>query len=136
VYFVVTDRFVNGDTGNDHRDQGGGSTRTFDIPLPPCNGVAGNIGYLGGDFKGIADHLDYIREMGFTSVWITPVVDNPDEAFHRRLANRVAAASSATAARAGYHGYWGVEFLQASTNTCPARGWTSPAWPMPCTPRT
>ena len=72
MYFVVTDRFVNGDTSNDHRDQGGGranpKTRTFDIPLPPCNGVAGNIGYLGGDFKGIADNLDYIRGMGFTSV--------------------------------------------------------------------
>ena len=32
VYFVVTDRFVNGDPGNDHRDQGG-AHRTFDIPL-------------------------------------------------------------------------------------------------------
>ncbi|HVJ38382.1 MAG TPA: cyclomaltodextrin glucanotransferase, partial [Stenotrophomonas sp.] len=32
VYFVVTDRFVNGDTGNDHRDQGGAHP-TFDIPV-------------------------------------------------------------------------------------------------------
>ena len=37
VYFVMTDRFVNGDPGNDHRQQGG-KLRTFDIPLPPCNG--------------------------------------------------------------------------------------------------
>ena len=80
VYFVVTDRFVNGDTGNDHRDQGG-AHKTFDIPLPACDGVVDNIGYLGGDFKGIADNLDYIRGMGFTSIWITPIVDNPDEAF-------------------------------------------------------
>src|SRR5690606_31852852 len=61
VYFVVTDRFVNGDPGNDHRDQGG-ANRSFDIPLPPCDGVSGNIGYLGGDFRGLADNLDYIRD--------------------------------------------------------------------------
>jgi len=67
VYFVMTDRFVNGDPANDQRDQGG-ALHTFNIPLPPCNGVSGNIGYMGGDFKGIADHLDYIHAMGFTSV--------------------------------------------------------------------
>ena len=67
VYFVVTDRFVNGDPANDQRDQGG-RHRTFDIPLPPCDGVAGNIGYLGGDFKGLADNLDYIRGLGFNAV--------------------------------------------------------------------
>ena len=33
VYFVVTDRFVNGDPSNDHRDQGG-ALRTFDLPTP------------------------------------------------------------------------------------------------------
>ncbi len=106
VYFVVTDRFVNGDTSNDHRDQG-----TFDIPLPPCNGVSGNIGYLGGDFKGLAGHLDYIREMGFTSVWITPVVDNPDEPFTGGAAP-TCGGSLADKGKTGYHGYWGVNFYQ------------------------
>ena len=115
VYFVVTDRFVNGDTSNDHRDQGGGranpKTRTFDIPLPPCNGVAGNIGYLGGDFKGIADNLDYIRGMGFTSVWITPVVDNPDEAFTG--GSPPGCGSILTdQGKSGYHGYWGTNFFK------------------------
>ena len=43
VYFVVTDRFVNGDPSNDQREQGG-AHRTFDRPLAPCDGVAGNIG--------------------------------------------------------------------------------------------
>ena len=108
VYFVVTDRFVNGDTGNDHRDQGG-AHRTFDSPLPACDGVAGNIGYLGGDFKGIADNLDYIRAMGFTSVWITPVIDNPDQAF---TGGSPASCGSILTDRgkSGYHGYWGVDF--------------------------
>lgn len=110
VYFVMTDRFVNGDPGNDHRDQGG-AHRTFDIPLPPCNGVAGNIGYLGGDFKGLADHLDYIREMGFTSVWITPIVDNPDEAFTGGTAPSCKGFLS-DKGKTGYHGYWGVNFYK------------------------
>ena len=110
VYFVVTDRFVNGDPGNDQRDQGG-RHRTFDIPLPPCDGVAGNIGYLGGDFKGLADNLDYIHGMGFGAVWITPIVQNPDQSFTGGeppgcgtiLTDR---------GKTGYHGYWGVNFYE------------------------
>ena len=108
VYFVVTDRFVNGDSGNDQRHQGG-KLRTFDIPLAPCNGVAGNIGYLGGDFRGLADNLDYIREMGFTSVWITPIVDNPDEAFTGGSKPGCGTILS-DQGKSGYHGYWGVDF--------------------------
>ena len=42
VYFVVTDRFVNGDTSNDQREQGG-EHRTFDIPVPCADGIDGNI---------------------------------------------------------------------------------------------
>ncbi|MCP2835082.1 alpha-amylase family glycosyl hydrolase, partial [Salmonella enterica] len=72
---------VNGDPSNDHRDQGG-ANRTFDRPVPGGPpGRSDNIGYLGGDFKGLLDHAVYIREMGFGAVWITPIVDNPDEAF-------------------------------------------------------
>ena len=110
VYFVVTDRFVNGDRSNDHRDQGG-RHGTFDIPLEPCDGVAGNIGYLGGDFKGIADNLDYIHGMGFSAVWITPIVDNPDEAFSG--GDPVSCGSILTdRGKTGYHGYWGVNFYE------------------------
>ncbi|NLW97346.1 MAG: cyclomaltodextrin glucanotransferase, partial [Xanthomonadaceae bacterium] len=110
VYFVVTDRFVNGDPGNDHRDQGG-EHRTFDIPLPPCDGVSGNIGYLGGDFRGLADNLDYIQDMGFSAVWITPVVDNPDQAF---TGGEPPGCGSILTDRGktGYHGYWGVNFFK------------------------
>jgi len=110
VYFVVTDRFVNGDPGNDHRDQGG-ERRTFDIPLPPCDGVVDNIGYLGGDFKGLADNLDYIHGMGFGAVWITPVVQNPDESF---TGGEPPGCGSILTDRGktGYHGYWGVDFYE------------------------
>ncbi len=110
VYFVLTDRFVNGDPGNDHRDQGG-ARRTFDIPLPPCDGVAGNIGYLGGDFRGLLDNAGYIRDLGFTAVWLTPIVDNPDEAFSG--GDEVSCSSFLSdRGKTGYHGYWGVNFFE------------------------
>ena len=47
VYFVLTDRFVDGDSSNNHSQQGG-ANRTFDRPLRGANGVPDNIGYLGG----------------------------------------------------------------------------------------
>jgi len=110
VYFVMTDRFVNGDRSNDHRDQGG-ARRTFDIPLAPCDGVAGNIGYLGGDFRGLLDNAGYIRDLGFTAVWLTPIVDNPDEAFSG--GDGISCTSFLSdRGKTGYHGYWGVNFFQ------------------------
>ena len=108
VYFVVTDRFVNGDVGNDHRDQGGAHP-TFDIPLPECDGVSANIGYLGGDFKGLLDNADYIREMGFTALWITPIADNPNQAFTG--GDEISCTSFLSDhGKAGYHGYWAMNF--------------------------
>jgi cyclomaltodextrin glucanotransferase len=111
VYFVMTDRFVNGDTGNDQRTQGG-KNRSFDRPTPNAPaGKSDNVGYLGGDFKGLLDHADYIAGMGFGAVWITPIVDNPDEAF--------TGGTPATwngfwtdGGKTGYHGYWGVNFYK------------------------
>ena len=109
VYFVLTDRFVNGDPGNDHREQGG-ANRTFDRPLETKSGVPDNIGYLGGDFAGILANAEYIRDMGFTAVWVTPIVDNPDEAFTGGF--RVGEGFFADRGKTGYHGYWGVNFYR------------------------
>lgn len=110
VYFVVTDRFVNGDPGNDHRDQGG-EHPTFDIPVHCADGIDGNIGYLGGDFRGLLDNAGYIRGLGFGAVWITPIVDNPDQAF---TGSRPVTCSSSLTDRGktGYHGYWGINFYK------------------------
>lgn len=111
VYFVVTDRFVNGDTGNDQREQGG-AWRTFDRPVPGAPaGESDNIGYLGGDFKGVVNNLDYIHDMGFSAIWITPIVDNPDAAFSG--GKPVSWGSFWTdQGKTGYHGYWGVNFCK------------------------
>ena len=79
IYFVLTDRFANGDPSND--DQHGGE---FD----PANGDK----YSGGDLAGVTNHLDYIQGLGATAVWITPPVANM---WWDPLAGS-----------AGYHGYW------------------------------
>mgnify|MGYP001182305471 CR=1 FL=1 len=111
IYFVMTDRFVNGDTSNDHRDQGG-KHRSFDLPVPGApEGESDNVGYLGGDFKGIVDNADYIRDMGFTSVWVTPIVDNPDEAFTGGTPVKWGAMFT-DQGKSGFHGYWGVNFYE------------------------
>ncbi len=85
IYFVMTDRFANGDPSND--DQGRGE---FD-PSSPAH-------FSGGDLQGIIDRLDYIQGLGATAVWITPPVANmwwdPLQQY------------------GGYHGYWARDLKQ------------------------
>lgn len=114
VYFVLTDRFVNGDPSNDQREQGANdpALRTFDRPVPGAPaGRSDNVGYLGGDFKGLLDNAKYIRDMGFGAVWITPIVDNPDEAFTGGDAVKWGGMFT-DRGKTGFHGYWGVNFYK------------------------
>lgn len=65
IYFVITTRFYDGDTSN--------NVHCWD------DGHAGNPDSdpaWRGDFKGLIDKLDYIKALGFTAIWITPVVTN------------------------------------------------------------
>jgi glycosidase len=88
VYFVMTDRFENGDSSNDF---GGATDGRYASGYVPDE-----IGWWhGGDFKGITQRINYIRDMGFTSIWITPPVKQV-----------IFQGSSAS-----YHGYWGLDFL-------------------------
>ena len=119
IYFVVTDRFVNGDPGNDQRKQGGAHP-TFDVPIAGPDGETDNIGYLGGDFKGVLDNAGYIRDLGFSAVWITPITDNPDEAFTGGDEIRWGA-SLADHGKTGYHGYWSDNFF-ALDEHLPSKG--------------
>ena len=80
IYFVMTTRFYDGDTSNnvqcwDGKDKNGESD-------PPWRG----------DFKGLIEKLDYIKALGFTAVWITPVVKN--------------------ASGYDYHGYHAINFKE------------------------
>jgi alpha-amylase len=91
IYFVMLDRFANGDPSN---DKGG---------LIGAPGVTGfepaNPGfYHGGDIQGLIKKIPYIKSLGFTAIWVTPVV--------RQQTMSVDGNSTA------YHGYWGVGFDQ------------------------
>lgn len=70
VYFLMTDRFVDGDPNNNFEKQGG-ELPTFRQRIADDNGNEAFVGYMGGDFKGILDNAGYINELGFTSIWLT-----------------------------------------------------------------
>jgi alpha-amylase len=89
IYFVMVDRFENGDPTNDRGLlQGDRSITGFDLSDPGF--------FHGGDLKGLIKRIDYIASLGFTAIWITPV------------ARQVTV--SPTAESAAYHGYWGAGF--------------------------
>lgn len=65
IYFVMTTRFYDGDTGNNvHCWEDGKANNPDEDPA------------WRGDFKGLAEKLDYIKALGFSTIWITPVVTN------------------------------------------------------------
>src|ERR1700754_3073507 len=92
-YFVMADRFANGDTENDRGGlTGDRSTHGFDD--------TNRRYYHGGDLRGVIDKLDYIERMGTTAIWLTP-------SFKNRPVQGTGANESA-----GYHGYWITDFTQ------------------------
>ncbi|MGJ8691580.1 MAG: alpha-amylase family glycosyl hydrolase [Thalassotalea sp.] len=110
VYFLLTDRFVDGDKSNNHENQGG-QFPTFNVEINSIDGQEANVGYLGGDFKGVLNNAEYISNMGFTSVWLTPIYDNPDQAFNG--GEKVAFGEYyKDGGKTGYHGYWASNFYE------------------------
>ena len=106
LYFVIVDRFADGDPGNDrHVD-------------PTAKGA-----FHGGDLKGLLARLDEISDLGVTAIWITPVVKN--------IPGFVTGAGFPDWA---YHGYWADDFtklddrfgteqdLRALADACHRRG--------------
>ena len=92
-YFVMTDRFANGDTSNDTGGLTGDRLTTgYD---PTDKGF-----YNGGDLKGLRDKLDYIQGLGTTAIWLTPSFKNKP------------VQGTGDDASAGYHGYWVTDFTQ------------------------
>jgi len=73
IYLITPDRFANGNPGNDNVDGMG----------DPAN-RADKDGRHGGDIEGIARHLDYIADMGFTAIWLNPLLENrmPQVSYH------------------------------------------------------
>ncbi len=82
MYLITPDRFANGDTSNDEiLGMREGLDRSFDD------------GRHGGDIKGILDNIDYIKELGFTAIWLNPILENDMDTY-------------------SYHGYAATDFYK------------------------
>lgn len=95
IYFILTDRFFNGDKTNDKvqnlTDQNGNAyDESIVLQGQPASG------YNGGDIEGIRQKLQYIKDLGFTAIWMTPPVK----------------CQIAEANYHGYHGYWASDFTK------------------------
>ena len=93
IYFLLPDRFENGDPSN---DRGGLSDGRLATGFDPSDKAF----YHGGDLKGLITRLDYIQGLGATTVWVAPV-------FRNKTVQGAAGAESA-----GYHGYWITDFTR------------------------
>lgn len=94
VYFLLTDRFKNGDTSNDNnynRNKPTGKLRGFE----------------GGDLRGVIQKLDegYFEKLGITALWITPIV----EQIHDGV-------DEGTGLTYGFHGYWTRDWTTLDPN--------------------
>ncbi|HEX6637103.1 MAG TPA: alpha-amylase family glycosyl hydrolase [Steroidobacteraceae bacterium] len=93
VYFVLPDRFENGDTANDRGGLTGDRLTTgFD---PTHKGF-----YHGGDLRGLTARLDYIKGLGATAIWLGPIYRNKP------------VQGGPGEESAGYHGYWITDFTR------------------------
>lgn len=91
IYFVLTDRFANGDPKNDTGGiKGDRLKHGFD---PTHKGF-----YQGGDLKGLTQKLDYLQSMGMTAIWFAPIFKNKP------------VQGGPGQESAGYHGYWITDF--------------------------
>lgn len=94
IYFLLTDRFNNGDTSNDVN---------FDRTK-----VAGKLrGFEGGDIKGITQKLKegYFTKLGINAIWMTPIV----EQIH-------GGTDEGTGLSYGFHGYWAKDWTKIDPN--------------------
>jgi len=93
IYFLLPDRFANGDPTNDTGGYPGG---VLDHGFDPTHKGF----YHGGDLKGLLDKLDYLEGMGVTAIWMAPIFKNkPVQGAEPWIS-------------AGYHGYWITDFTQ------------------------
>jgi pullulanase-type alpha-1,6-glucosidase len=92
-YFVLPDRFANGDPRN---DKGGLTGSRLSTGYDPTDKGF----YQGGDLKGLTKRLDYIKGLGTTALWMAPIFKNQP------------VQGTGANASAGYHGYWITDFTQ------------------------
>ena len=90
IYLIMPDRFANGDPSNDDPAISRG-----------LHDRAKSRYYHGGDFAGIAQHLPYLKDLGVTALWLTPIYDNVNHLNERERYDGQAITD--------YHGYGAVD---------------------------
>ncbi len=93
IYLIMPDRFADGDTANDDPAVSRG---LFDRKNSRF--------YHGGDFQGIIDHLPYLKSLGVTALWLTPVYDNTNRLNGHQQVNGKPISD--------YHGYGAVDYYR------------------------
>ncbi|MCA1640096.1 MAG: cyclomaltodextrinase N-terminal domain-containing protein [Acidobacteria bacterium] len=96
IYFLMPDRFADGDQTNNNPAKSPG---IFDR--------AKDRFYHGGDLQGVIDKLPYIKSLGATAVWTTPIYDNNDRLDNKEVYPDENGVKQPTT---GYHGYGAVDF--------------------------
>jgi len=91
IYLIMTDRFANGDSSN---DVPAGSPRE-------ASDRKNSRSYHGGDFRGIINHLPYLKELGVTALWLTPWCDNW---------NGIKTCDKPWCPNTYYHGYHAIDY--------------------------
>lgn len=91
LYQIVVDRFANGNISNDRLYEGRFSAGS--------GGVLDWYRYFGGDLRGIIQHMGYLKSLGVTRLWITPIFENQNVLVERYQHGRHVEITS-------YHGYW------------------------------
>ena len=91
IYFLIPDRFADGDVTNNDPEKSKG---LFDRRL--------GRHYHGGDLQGVINKLPYLRSLGVTTIWTTPVYDNNDKPDYKEMYEGMPFTT-------GYHGYGAVD---------------------------
>lgn len=94
IYFAVTDRFFDGDASNND---------AYGVGDYDTSAKKGGSSYHGGDFAGLTEKLDYLKDLGVNTIWITPIVENITDDQHD---------AKTDTATYGYHGYWASDFTE------------------------
>ena len=93
IYFMVTDRFFDGNASNNTANGEGTYGKNAGL-------------YHGGDFAGVTQKLDYLEQLGINTIWITPIVENiKGVTVTDKGADKVPY-------NAAYHGYWASDFTK------------------------
>jgi len=102
IYFLLPDRFENGDPSN---DRGGLEGDRYVTGFDPTSKAF----YNGGDLRGLIDRLDYIQSLGATAIWLGPIYKNRPVQGNIIGSTQTAMVSGVSA---GYHGYWVTDFTR------------------------